>query len=270
MCMKHFPKPYLITVGNTKGGSGKSWIALNLAAFLAKKLDYWVLLIDADSQKSLGRDIATMMERGEDGGFHYLPDSSPGADGGPLRDHLDKIPDSSRYDFIVIDTPPTLDNVASAWAYKNCHTHIIPIPGEPCDFEDFTGTLIRSLELNEVAHRVSLPVKLHSFLNKEMQSTTLQKDFHQNLNKLRDSGIEVLGSHDIWTDYNSSMLEIKCRYVYSRRETERGIKQVSPKFQGKVEACMASIVESIANHNGTLPKGHGNQKLSSMEALVTV
>lgn len=258
-----FPKPFIITVGNTKGGSGKSTVAYQLSEFLAKMLKYWVLLVDADSQHSLERTISTVHERGEDANFHYIMDTHPGKDGSPLGDHLENIPDSSRYDFIVVDTPPRLDCPASVWAYTNANVFIIPIPGALCDDEDYTATLVRSAELNPNALRIALPVSLHSFLCKEEKTTVLQRDYHKFIDNLRGAGIAVAGDEEIWPDFNVSFLQLKCRSVYSKRADEGRTYEATTKFVKKTERCMAAIMELVAKKFEGLPADRGNAKLSS-------
>jgi chromosome partitioning protein len=124
---------------NEKGGTGKTTLAVNVAAWLAERRRARVLLVDLDTQghagKSLGLDVRTL----ERNAFHWLTDpavtlssvvretsvpgltalpaykemadfplavaSSPGRDR-LLADRLSS--EASGYDFVVFDAPPSL------------------------------------------------------------------------------------------------------------------------------------------------------------------
>lgn len=128
----------VIAVSNRKGGAGKTTVAVNLAAELAA-LGKRVLLIDLDSQGHCAVGVGHKHVAGEAsvhdvfrGQAHGLLDSikttqverldiAPADQmfdhGGASQDHsslaraLDDEALRSRYEFIIIDTPPSLDSL---------------------------------------------------------------------------------------------------------------------------------------------------------------
>src|SRR5258705_2589578 len=58
-----YPKPFVITVGMTKGGACKTWTAFNLASFLGLAGNS-VLTIDLNPQHDLTADHPILMEEG--------------------------------------------------------------------------------------------------------------------------------------------------------------------------------------------------------------
>ncbi len=86
----------IISVVNEKGGSGKTTVAVNLAARLAEDGDN-VLLIDADPQRST-EVFADMRSQSELGSLF----SSVSKTGLALKDEIKRM--SSNFDVIVVDT----------------------------------------------------------------------------------------------------------------------------------------------------------------------
>lgn len=127
----------VITVGINKGGVGKTSLVGNMGGLLAK-LGYSVLIVNTDPQDNLGEDLG-YTHRGESddgaslmaallgqGGLQPLREVRPGLDvvaggrairplfrpGGPILDPaaLEEalLPIAEDYDFILIDTPPSV------------------------------------------------------------------------------------------------------------------------------------------------------------------
>lgn len=93
----------ILTVGNIKGGVGKTTVAINTSMVLANE-GYDVLFIDADSQGS-GSDFFN--KRDETWGsleISVLP-----LDGKGIRREIDRL--AGKYDHIIIDTPGS-DNLS--------------------------------------------------------------------------------------------------------------------------------------------------------------
>jgi chromosome partitioning protein len=130
--------PRIITIANNKGGTGKTTTAVNLASGLAFRKNKRVLLIDFDPQGNASisldvdiealkysiRDLLTgkvldfkylVWEKGEN--LQILPANNSlreieadlvGSVDGRLRLQARLAPMLHEYDFIIIDTPPTL------------------------------------------------------------------------------------------------------------------------------------------------------------------
>jgi chromosome partitioning protein len=130
-------QPFVLTVANRKGGSGKTTTVVNLAAEWAAR-GRRVLVIDLDTQGHAGfglgvepaKSTRTAHEIFRDPRFDVLDaglatawsnlwcvPADPLYDGlGPLRDSLLvarqlRRPEMGAYDIIVLDTPPSLDPV---------------------------------------------------------------------------------------------------------------------------------------------------------------
>ena len=128
--------PLIISVSNRKGGSGKSTTVVNLAAEWARR-GARVLVIDMDTQGHAGLGLGITVPKGtptvhhlfKDGGgdlcsavigtdwpnLSCVPaddlfdgvDFSPGLD--VLSSQLRSADFQRNYDFIILDTPPSLD-----------------------------------------------------------------------------------------------------------------------------------------------------------------
>ncbi len=129
-------KPIIISICNQKGGTGKTNVAINLAAYLSY-FNKKILLIDLDSQgnatSSLGeydyegdiyevliqdKDLSQALKKTREN-FWIIPASEDLAGAevelAPkigrekrLKQALDGFDDINKFDFIIIDTPPSL------------------------------------------------------------------------------------------------------------------------------------------------------------------
>jgi chromosome partitioning protein len=136
----------MIVVGNEKGGSGKSTVAMHVAVALMKA-GRTVATIDLDSrQKSLTHYVDNRRVWGQrigrelDVPQHVCPDASAGGDGKTcvaFADLIDSL--AGQYDFIVIDTPGH-DGALSRLAHSMADTLITPLNDSFLDF-DVLGTV---------------------------------------------------------------------------------------------------------------------------------
>jgi chromosome partitioning protein len=124
----------VITVTNQKGGSGKTTVAVNLAANLGRR-GYEVLLADIDPQGSASHYVSTAPEGKE------MPVTIAGLSktGERVHKYIQKF--SEQYDYIVVDCPPVVDNKAARSALLISHLVVIPVQPAPLDFESTKATL---------------------------------------------------------------------------------------------------------------------------------
>jgi chromosome partitioning protein len=147
----------VISVANQKGGCGKTTTAVNLSAYLAKK-GRRTLLVDIDPQgaasTSLGinkwkleKTIYDVMINDMDLTGAILPTAAEGLDIAPANINLSgaelelvsqpgretilkmKIKEINGYDYVIIDTPPSL-GILTLNSLVACNTLIIPIQTE--------------------------------------------------------------------------------------------------------------------------------------------
>lgn len=122
----------VITVAQQKGGTGKTTLAANLAAALAR--DRRVALLDIDPQRSLTRWYALRAVRAAPATALTFSDVS----GWRLTAELDRLKRS--HDVVVIDTPPQIDTDAKL-AVRGANLVLVPVQPSPPDVWAAEGTL---------------------------------------------------------------------------------------------------------------------------------
>jgi chromosome partitioning protein len=113
----------VIAVVNQKGGAGKSTLAMLLAGSLADD-GKRVLVADADPQN-------TSMRWASAGEGFPADVADVSAEEGKLHKHLKKQFD--KYDYIVIDTPPSASSPATGSALRIAHLALVPVIPSPPD-----------------------------------------------------------------------------------------------------------------------------------------
>ena len=136
----------VIVVGNEKGGSGKSTVAMHVAVALAKA-GHRVATIDLDSQQKsftaymenrrnwanrVGRDLETPVH-------HCIESRMPGDEAAMCTALADTVDALAGYDFVVIDTPGH-DNSLTRLAHSMADTLVTPLNDSFVDF-DLLGTV---------------------------------------------------------------------------------------------------------------------------------
>lgn len=107
-------------VVNQKGGAGKTTLAVNLAAALARRRR--TRLLDLDPQGSARQWAA------QGGGALALPVLGlSGADAATLRRQADDV------DELIVDCPPSLDHPAGLAALAACDLALVPVLPSPVD-----------------------------------------------------------------------------------------------------------------------------------------
>jgi len=110
----------IISLINQKGGVGKTTAAVNLASGLAETGNR-ILVVDADPQGS----VVQWQSIADEAEFEVLHSPSP-----QLSKELKTV--SRRYDHIVVDSPPAIEDITRA-AIEVSNLAIIPIAPSPLD-----------------------------------------------------------------------------------------------------------------------------------------
>lgn len=98
---------YTITIGQQKGGVGKSTLSVHLAAFLASRHPGRVLAVDTDEQSSLYNWFMLRKENNHPITFEVRSMPKPIA-----HKELPKV--SRQYDYIIIDTPGIIGDILTS------------------------------------------------------------------------------------------------------------------------------------------------------------
>jgi chromosome partitioning protein len=116
----------LVTVSNAKGGVGKSTLALNVSAALCS-LRKKVLVVDADPQGT-----ATQWVRSAPAAKPF-PAAVVGLAHAGSKLHQLLQPHVDNYDYILVDCPPSVDELATQSALLVSDLCLIPMQATPAD-----------------------------------------------------------------------------------------------------------------------------------------
>ena len=162
MSMEKSARPArVIVVGNEKGGSGKSTVAMHVAVALIKARQT-VATVDLDArQKSLTRYIenrctwAQRIGRDLDVPQHLCPDAS-GDESERCTAFADAVETlAANHDFIVIDTPGH-DGVLSRLAHSMADTLITPLNDSFVDFDVLGAVDPDSFAVTGISHYATM------------------------------------------------------------------------------------------------------------------
>ncbi len=159
----------IIAVINQKGGTGKTTLALNLAAGLAKRGS--VQLIDADPQRSITQWV------GMGGGNSGLPGVAQ-LIGNPTA-ILGKFLRSHRY--VVVDCAPTVRGETIATIMRMAHIVLIPVLPSPIDLwasVDMAVAVNESKKHNPalIAYLVLNQLETRNALSRDMREAVAEFD----------------------------------------------------------------------------------------------
>lgn len=166
---------HVTAVINQKGGAGKTTLAMNLAAGLARRGD--TLVIDLDPQGS-SRQWAGMGKEA----FPAVVEQIDGAwDARTLHQNY------QAYRHMVLDCPPSLESHASLQALRACDVALIPVLPSPIDL---WASLKLPQEIEE-ARKVNPKIKAYLVLNQLEPNSALSAAMHD---ALAEFGIPVLNA----------------------------------------------------------------------------
>jgi chromosome partitioning protein len=149
----------VIVVGNEKGGSGKSTVAMHIAIALLKA-GYRVATIDLDGQQKSftnyienRRSWAKRVARDLEIPLHSCIENDPGGDGAlanaKLVDTVEGL--TENYDFIVIDTPGHAGSMTRL-AHSMADTLVTPLNDSFVDFDLLGAVDPESFAVSGVSH----------------------------------------------------------------------------------------------------------------------
>jgi len=166
---------HVTAVINQKGGAGKTTLAMNLAAGLARRGD--TIVMDLDPQGSSSQ-WASM-------GQHPFPATVEKIDG--TWDARTLHQNYQAYRHMVLDCPPSLDSHASLQALRACDVALIPVLPSPIDL---WASLKLPQEIEE-ARKVNPNIKAYLVLNQLEPNSALSAAMHD---ALVEFGIPVLNA----------------------------------------------------------------------------
>lgn len=122
----------VITIAQQKGGSGKTTLAVNLAAEALRR-GMSVALLDTDPQGSLGRWFMTRRERLGEAGLEFSTSSAWG-----VSYECEKL--KKAVDLVIVDTPPKVDADLRP-ALREADLVLIPVASSHVDLWATDGVL---------------------------------------------------------------------------------------------------------------------------------
>jgi chromosome partitioning protein len=162
----------IITIANTKGGTGKSTISFSLAGLFAKEFENF-LMIDSDVQLSSANAYATRCENQELKQFTCISIQTP-----TLHREAEKF--NNLYDQVIIDTGGR-DSKTFRSACSAADAIIIPLKPTQLDLEATEETI---MILEEI--RVIKPLDIFLLLNQSITGSSLSAEILQIMVKLEE------------------------------------------------------------------------------------
>lgn len=243
--LKTVEQALMLTVGVSKGGTGKSWVATNLAATLARR-GHHTVLVDTNTAANAYRDWCVMAYRGQNPGYHCYFHPRPFEDG-----TIDEL--RAGFDVVVIDTPQyrNVGDVSRAW--EEADALIAPVTEEAPDFDFFFEEVTALQELRGDGLTLVLPTRCTM-----LKRQTITQDFHAFLGRLEEAGIYVphFEKANFYLDYNQRVKSLPVRNIYYKPGEGETCKQVT-EWVHKWEAHVDWILEVIKANGTTLPAPQG-------------
>jgi chromosome partitioning protein len=137
--------PHVVAIANQKGGVGKTTVAMQLLAAVARRLR--VLLVDVDPQQS----AAWWAENAHD----TLPFDHAALPGLLDVSRLRQL--GARYDLIMVDTPGSLEDTKTLEVILELADFVlVPLPPEPLAVNPTVRTIAQLIEPRKVPYAVLL------------------------------------------------------------------------------------------------------------------
>ena len=241
-----FPKPFVVTVGMTKGGSCKTWWALNLASALGLA-GYRVVAVDLNPQHDLAADYQILLEQGLWPRFEVL---SHDILGGNWNAEPDLRPYQA-FDFIVYDTPQFLDFPAIRFAWANCHLMLAPFTPDCADLKNYASAVRQYQALpGERGPIACMPCRVSKLKNNLALGA-----LNDCLGLMRELGCEVPDyPQTFMVDYNAGLALQETRWIYGKRSFRGAERAVTRQFLEVVDLNLTWLIMLMQKHYGPLPR----------------
>jgi len=241
------PQPFVITVGMTKGGTHKTWIAFNLASYLGL-MGYSVLVVDTNPQHDLAADYDWLKEQGIWPRFDVLVHDPIGVDGMPSK-RLDVSGEINR-DLIIYDTCQFLQLETMRFTWTNCHVMLVPVTPNCAEIRNYQN----ALRLYWALPGKRGPVIVLPSGVSPLKNATADLTLDQVLRRLAKEGCEVpdFGVGNMIDD-NPLMRAQLCRWMYAERALDGQVKRTKDHFLLKANLSFRWVKYVIEKHYGDFP-----------------